>query len=507
MNINEIKEIQDTLKSAIYNQYLCGLKDFSNDSSQAYSGASYSLRHLIRERNFNGFTRRNNIRGSVMQTFGNSPENTINYIILAYLEDLSKNPNSITTEDEANLYNAIIITQRNFQNINKNQAFNALKDVMLYGNYTKFSRKEHNSDSKINARGILINTLSPEKIIGIISDRVALSAINEKTLEANTKYSSVQDKINSQYGQKISNFQINPSTVNLCREHILAGKQFSYSHADYHVGKDLQASTDVGLSRKKQEDSVVILTHPANPSLKMLVVADGMGGLENGELASSYVTKSISEWFENISSQYYDSTFIADLSSKLNERLNQINNELVQKFGTKAGSTFVGAIVTDKQTLVTNVGDSRAYVYTKDGNLSQISVDDNVSFNLWKAHIEVPDKDAIRFHKNSNMATQGLGGRNEEVQPHAVAIPNESYQTLMLFSDGITDCLSDDLIKAITKYTPRDELARTLVHNAKYQSSYRTDLDPNAFYQSIKGGKDNSTAAVFDKRNNDSDGR
>ena len=71
----------------------------------------------------------------------------------------------------------------------------------------------------------------------------------------------------------------------------------------------------------------------------------------------------------------------------------------------------------------------------------------------------------------------------------------------MLFSDGVTDCLSDSQLYAITRNTDPKYLAKAIVNNALTNESYRPDLGDNADYRShISAGKDNTTAAVY--RNN-----
>lgn len=66
-------------------------------------------------------------------------------------------------------------------------------------------------------------------------------------------------------------------------------------------------------------------------------------------------------------------------------------------------------------------------------------------------------KDNLRFHRKSNVITNCIGDGTEIANVHFTTINNCDYRTLMLFSDGVTDCLSDDQILAITRNTdPRD---------------------------------------------------
>ena len=51
----------------------------------------------------------------------------------------------------------------------------------------------------------------------------------------------------------------------------------------------LDVKTHIGLIREKNEDAVLAINHPDDENIKLLLVADGMGGREHGEIASKYV--------------------------------------------------------------------------------------------------------------------------------------------------------------------------------------------------------------------------
>lgn len=492
------KDKTDILNQIIYVNYLGNLKKYKNNSRDATRNTLYGIGYLLTNKNYLGFTKTDGARAIIEESF-DDPKEFIDTIVYSYVEKLfAERPRSPQEED---LYLAALETYNKY---GIEQVKGAIKKVILENDYGMFTRTSTIlSDS--NFRETLKQNVTPKNMRLIIGTKIVGDAIREVNKRYSEKYQKVEQEINKQYGERISNFTINTNAYNLCRDDILKGKQFEYNKLDYKVGKDLYASTDIGNVRQNQEDSVIILQHPKNPDFKMLVVADGAGGSAKGEVASSYITKEITKWFESISSQYYDSRNIIKLQRELNKRIAKINDMICSKYRGSAYSTFVGALVTDKQTIVTNVGDSRAYIYAN-GKLNQITKDDNVAYMLWESNYDIgddgqkiPDKDAIRYHKSSNQITQAIGAE-DEISPNSIIIPNSSYQTLMLFSDGITDCLSDKQIMAITKYTPKDLLARSLIENAKACESGRRDLDPCFFNQFIKAGKDNATVAILDKR-------
>ncbi len=353
-----------------------------------------------------------------------------------------------------------------------------------------------------------------------VDDQIARSIAKTEELEKR-----VEETVDPKYGVK--NVKLNPVAVNYCVQEILDGTQLSIQNEarnnpnskyrpgrQYNLNDELFAVTDIGKRRENQEDSVLIMYHPSSPKYKMLVVADGVGGNADGEKASSEVVRNMIKWFNNLSPEDFAEGREQYLSQVWSGELRRLNESVMQKY-PGAGSTFVGAIVGDKNTLVSSVGDSRAYVLGKDGELYQISDDDNLNYKDWKrtwedeprSRYEIKNgeekelaKDLLRFRKDSNVITAGIGVSRFGITPHFKTIPNEKYTTLMLFSDGVTDCLSDKKIKAIASETKVEDLAQALVDAALDEISdlpISADGKANIYKQRIYGGKDNTTAAVY----------
>ena len=59
----------------------------------------------------------------------------------------------------------------------------------------------------------------------------------------------------------------------------------------------LQAISDIGLLRNINEDYAFCSSHPKNPIVKLMVLADGMGGKSQGDVASQEVVADIEAWF------------------------------------------------------------------------------------------------------------------------------------------------------------------------------------------------------------------
>lgn len=476
---------QETLtlfKNTIYDNYLNLFKEYQ-DRNLAYKQTSYAIENLLRNDNFRTFTTNSNsVDFSNPQYYSD--------LILEYFTDtiLSYVPEEPL---KRNLFNAMVTTLNNY---GKPQVIGALNGVMKSNNYDSFSRFS-NKDKSINYRKILEDTLPRKDMAQMISNTIMDSIILEKQAE------HIQARLQQLHPNKVDNLQINPQTINLCKQHVQSGEQLTFKRCDYSVGNDLYASIDMGNKRKNQEDSVIILNHPKNPDFKMLVVADGAGGSDAGELASSYITSHMTEWFESLDSRYFAAENIGHLRQQFELEIQNMNKNLYQTYKGKAYSTFVGAIVADKETLISNVGDSRAYAYAQ-GNLQQITEDDSFAYNLWKQG-KIKEKSHIRFHQQSNIITKAMGFQ-EDVTPSTTTLSNASYDSLLLFSDGLTDCLSDRQIMAITRSTSPKDLAKALVNAALANDSVNNSLNPDEYENHIRAGKDNTTAAVYDNRANKS---
>ena len=263
------------------------------------------------------------------------------------------------------------------------------------------------------------------------------------------------------------------------------------------------ATTAIGKRRENQEDAVLLIKDEQNPNFKMIVVADGMGGEQQGEFASNTLIEGLKQWFEGFSDKerqcYYDG--VLKLQESLNDIINEISNRIVDQLYGLGGTTLVCAIIGEYDTLITNVGDSRAYIIKK-GKLEQVTIDDSiVQEESEKGNI--PYKDAMRFHREAAGITECVGmGTIKDI--HSTVLSNVDYDVLLLFSDGVTDCLSEEDIAVICKKSDRKKIAKLLVQKAIANDSIAPDelieeyVDFNVY---IPGGKDNTTTALYINKN------
>ena len=163
------------------------------------------------------------------------------------------------------------------------------------------------------------------------------------------------------------------------------------------------------------------------------VVADGMGGHNDGEQASLLVARSLVRRLP---------AFGLD---KVASSVRAVNAELYAHVGEHPelagmGSTAVGLAVHDTSLAIFNVGDSRAYKIGERG-LMQLSVDDSLVQN-WK-----PGSAFAR----SSMLTQCFGGRPTftDIEPHVHLEPCVPGSTYLLCCDGLYETLPEERMREL----------------------------------------------------------
>lgn len=149
----------------------------------------------------------------------------------------------------------------------------------------------------------------------------------------------------------------------------------------------ISAYTDIGLRKKTNQDSVLILEADTEIGPVLLaVLCDGMGGLSKGEVASAALVKAFSDWFKvelpalidvGLDQQNVFSGF-GNLAFEMNNRISSYG----MKVGVSLGTTVVSLLVADNKYYIMNIGDSRAYkisdnIYqlTKDQTFVQREID------------------------------------------------------------------------------------------------------------------------------------
>ena len=221
------------------------------------------------------------------------------------------------------------------------------------------------------------------------------------------------------------------------------------SHSTPYEQQKIQVFSVTGRTHIVNEDSYLGISHPNNPNLKLLVVADGMGGHDFGNLASKLLVNQLKNWFLNEKIANLNNTkFVYENLSTIIRHINDVmHREFAIKRGLNSGSTLALALINSTDTIIANVGDSRIGALM-DGNLNIISIDDSPLVTNTRPPTPM-EQDMIRVMPGNNFITQYMG--NISVRPHLNVIKNSNYTDIFLFSDGITDCVNYNTLNQIAR--------------------------------------------------------
>ena len=207
-------------------------------------------------------------------------------------------------------------------------------------------------------------------------------------------------------------------------------------------------ATNVGLVRTNNEDNFATLRLAKNSCL--LVVCDGMGGLEFGEEASkiaidTFVNKVRSAVLPYVScdllTNFGESRVSATLENAVFSANEAVLKEIARRNGENKvmGSTLVGILLINERAYVVNVGDSRAYV-TYDGRFLQITKDHSYVQMLVDEGV-LTSSEALK-HPKRNAITRAIG-ISPTVSPDFYRIDLKNGCRTLLCSDGLTEEVSD----------------------------------------------------------------
>lgn len=209
--------------------------------------------------------------------------------------------------------------------------------------------------------------------------------------------------------------------------------------------------THCGLVRQKNEDAILL-----DPTGVLWAVADGMGGYGNGDVASDIVTALLSEVPTDIDP-------LAALSGQL-----QLANAAVCARSSALNAGMMGATVVAMmiENSIANIvwaGDSRGYLL-RSGQLRLLTRDHTVVQDLVENGLL--DRANASHHPDAHVVTRAVGGA-AELETDAVQVPLVSGDIVMLCSDGLTACVSDQMIRDIlAKSETPEHASRALISEA-----------------------------------------
>ena len=231
------------------------------------------------------------------------------------------------------------------------------------------------------------------------------------------------------------------------------------------------ATTDTGKERTNNEDAFIICQDllqqnwsqnktsyiPCSKYGSLLVVADGMGGANAGEVASAIATQSIRNSFSK-----------ADIEKTLNSN---DPDELIQTCIKNADKAINKRVCDDPDTsgmgttivvcwIINNVahigwcGDSRCYVYNPLLGIKQLTKDHSLVQELVDKG-EISAKEAFT-HPDNNVITRGLGDIDSQSNPEIITYSLSQNDIILLCSDGLCGYCTNRAIEKILDKNSKD---------------------------------------------------
>ncbi len=262
----------------------------------------------------------------------------------------------------------------------------------------------------------------------------------------------------------------------------------------------LTAATDVGVVRTNNEDNFILnkdLTQkdwfvPQDTSSVLtlgrygcvLVVVDGMGGLNAGEVASAIAVDSVKQFYDEadlskvIKTEASIEKFMRDIVVKADAAI----KKRVKEDSTTAGmgTTLIMVWVIQNRAHLVWCGDSRAYIFNPNSGLIRFSKDHSYVQQLVDEGKLDPE---LAFdHPNSNIITRCLGDFEGRAKPDYKSQQLNDGDIILLCSDGLCGLCRDE------------EIIEVLTQNNENLEQCKLQLIKHAL---AAGGYDNVTVALF----------
>jgi protein phosphatase len=229
--------------------------------------------------------------------------------------------------------------------------------------------------------------------------------------------------------------------------------------------------TSVGNVRKVNEDSLEVaemrlMAGDEEVNVFGMVVADGMGGYQAGEVASMLAKQCFLDSLPDLFSHGKDDQaileFLASIFRKSNLLINQKATNDLDCRGM--GTTLTLAVCVGSLLYVAHAGDSRGYIISK-GEIQQITRDDSLVNELLEAGTITNEEAAV--HPQKNIITKALG-TEDFIEPQLLICHLKSSDIAILTSDGLTNFVADgDILQELHGSVDFDQSLANLVAMAE----------------------------------------
>jgi protein phosphatase len=244
------------------------------------------------------------------------------------------------------------------------------------------------------------------------------------------------------------------------------------SPASAKIQVEIAASSHVGLVRSNNEDHYLAVRFKRSletlftnvtdgciePSFDEigygLLVADGMGGMVAGEVASRMALCKLIEFVVNTPDwvMKFNETKDATLVMKrMTERFRQVDDVLREKAEADRtllgmGTTLTVAASLGADLFIGHIGDSRAYLL-RQGKLHQLTNDHTLAQAMINAGVANPEDDSTRAMRHVLTAALGSSGARSDPQVQRLHLSTDDQ--VLLCTDGLTEMVKDETITSV----------------------------------------------------------
>lgn len=241
--------------------------------------------------------------------------------------------------------------------------------------------------------------------------------------------------------------------------------------------------TDVGQVREHNEDNIAW-----DIDMGLIMLADGMGGHNAGEVASELAVRSIHDALRDVLSPEMRASHTIKLSDAVREAITYANDEINREASENPaysgmGTTIVLALFYDDRLISGHVGDSRTYRLRKN-KLEQLTTDHSLVQEM--VDNGYLSEEEAQLSSSRNLITRALGIAEQvdvDVTQHKV----KSGDIYLLCSDGLTDLVSSEEIEMLLKQHNSDTDGCNIEQAAQSLVALAND----------KGGKDNISVILI----------
>jgi PPM family protein phosphatase len=228
----------------------------------------------------------------------------------------------------------------------------------------------------------------------------------------------------------------------------------------------------VGMQRDHNEDTLFTLSSVLGEGINDLpfgicIIADGMGGHKNGEIASGVAVRVISKYLLNRVYLRFLELHHEPMDESIQETIRNSVSEAqkaVLRYAPGGGTTLTCVLMLGEQITVAHIGDSRGYFIYPDGRIQKITKDHSLVQRMVEIG-EITEAEA-QTHPQKNVLLRALG-QNDPVKPdiQTFQFPKGGY--LLLCSDGLWGLVPDnDIYRIVTSNSDETMACHQLIELA-----------------------------------------